>query len=116
MNIKDFIKIWTKDGARLVEHDRQVRNGFLWVLYGVYFEESREGYGRHLALLLKVAERTEEILAHDIRNITDETVHREVDWFLSHVKEYSEDKEVPCVLKKARLSYQRKASAEKATA
>lgn len=118
MTLEEFLKLWTEDGTRLVEHDRQIRNGFLWILYGVYFPESRVDYGRHMALLLKIAGNTGEILGHDMHNITGETVHREVDWFLDHVATYSDAcrKEVLCVSKQGRRKNRRRGNAVKATA
>ncbi len=117
MTLEEFLKLWTEDRTKLVEYDRQVRNGFLWILYGVYFPESRVDYGRHLALLLKIADNTGEILAHDMHNITGETAHREVDWFLDHVAKYSDSpKEVVCVSKQERRKNRRRGSVAKATA
>jgi len=115
VTLPEFLKLWTEDGTKLVEHDRRNRNGFLWVLYGVYFPESRVEYGRHLALLMKINSQTNEILAHDMHNITGETIHREVDWFLDHVAKYSDVKEEPCVLKRGHRKNQRKASVMRAT-
>jgi hypothetical protein len=117
MTLERFLKLWTEDGTRLVEHDRQVRNGFLWILYGVYFPESTVDYGRHVALLLKIDGQTKEILGHDMHNITGETVHREVGWFLDHVAKYSDSvKEVVCVSKQGHRKNRGRGSVAKATA
>ena len=117
MTLEEFLKLWTEDGTQLVEHDRQVRDGFLWILYGVYFPESTVDYGRHMALLLKIIGDTGEILGHDMHNITGETVHREVDWFLDHVTKYSDSpkEEVLCVSRQGRRKSRRRGSVTKAT-
>ena len=115
MTLPEFLKLWTEDGTKLVEHDRRNRNGFLWVLYGVYFPESRVEYGRHLALLMKINSQTNEILAHDMHNITGETIHREVDWFLDHIAKYSDSvKEVVCVSKQGHRRSRKRVNAAKA--
>ena len=117
MPLEEFLKLWTEDGTRLVEHDRQTRNGFLWILYGVYFPESTVDYGRHMALLLKIAGTTGKIPGHDMHNVTGETAHREVDWFLDNVAKYSDSlKEVVCVSKQGRLKNRRRGSVAKAAA
>jgi hypothetical protein len=114
MTLERFLKLWTEDGTRLVEHDRQVRNGFLWILYGVYFPESTVDYGRHVALLLKIDGQTIEILGHDMHNITGETVHREVDWFLDHVAKYSDREVTSCVSSRGHRRSRKRVNAAKA--
>ena len=115
MTLEEFHKLWTEDGTRLVEHDRRIRNGFLWILYGVYFPESRVDYGRHMALLMKVDVKTKEILGHDLHNIRGETVHREVDWFLDHVAKYSNVEVASCVSKREHRRSRKRASVARAT-
>lgn len=99
MTLVEFLKMWQEDGTQLIEQDRRVLNGSLWLLYCVYFPESTYEYGRHSALILKVDNKTDEILMHDVDNITGEatpeirpTVYRSGrtldDWFEAHAGKY----------------------------
>lgn len=99
MTLVEFLKMWQEDGTQLVEQDRRVLNGSLWLLYAIYFPESTTEYGRHSALILKVDNKTDEILMHDVDNITGEATPdyrptvarsgRTLDaWFDAHAGKY----------------------------
>lgn len=92
MKLGEFIEMWESDGTRLVKEGKKRHNGHIWLLYSVYFPESTSGYGRHMAMILKVSSRNKEILMHDLKNITGEVTgnYRQGidDWFGSHVGRY----------------------------
>lgn len=90
--LSDFKAMWERDGTRLVEQERRVVDGCTWLLYAVYFPSSTSEYGRHMAMILKVDTKTQEILMHDLRNIQGEARgawHQGIDqWFREHVGRY----------------------------
>ena len=92
MSLDDFISMWQEDGTKLLEQDRRVVNGSIWLLYAVYFPYSTDLYGRHMAMILKVDAITHVILKHDLKNIAgeDESNWRKtiLAWFNSHVDQY----------------------------
>jgi len=92
IKLKDFIKMWTEDGTKLVEQDRRNINGSIWLLYSVYFPESTYDYGRHMAMLLKVDAESQTILLHDLENLTGTEIgggYRSIaEWFESHAGKY----------------------------
>ncbi len=92
INLKDFIKMWTDDGTRLIEQDRRKIDCSIWLLYSVYFPESTGDYGRHMAMLLKVDAKTDVILLHDLENLTGSLMrggYRSLEeWFERHVGKY----------------------------
>ena len=92
IKLKDFIKMWTEDGTRLIEQDRRKVDGSIWLLYSVYFPESTYDYGRHMAILLKLDAETEVILLHDLENLTGDLIgggYRSLDeWFDRHAGKY----------------------------
>ena len=92
ITLKEFLKMWTEDGTRLIEEERQSINGTIWLLYAVYFPESTNDYGRHMGLLLKMDAKTEVILLHDLTNLSGELTksYRQGidDWFTRHAGKY----------------------------
>jgi len=92
VKLKDFIKMWTDDGTRLIEQDRRKIDGSIWLLYSVYFPESTCDYGRHMAMLLKVDAKTKVILLHDLENLTGSVIgggYRSLEeWFERHAGKY----------------------------
>lgn len=92
VKLEDFLAMWRLDGTRLVEQDRRSIDSYLWLLYSVYFSDSTYDYGRHMALLLKVDEKTQVILAHDVENLSGDVInggHRSVqEWFDKHAGKY----------------------------
>ena len=91
MRLQDFIALWTSDGTKLTEEDKQELNDATWILYSVYFPDSTQDYGRHMAMLLKVS-KDGIILKHDLENLSGTQIgggHRDIkDWFLKHVGVY----------------------------
>lgn len=92
ITLKDFWVMWTDDGTKLVKQDLRRINGAIWLLLSVYFPESTEEYGRHMAMLLKVDTKTKVILLHDIENLTGTAIgggYRSInEWFEKHVGKY----------------------------
>ena len=92
IGLKEFLEMWVEDGTKLVEEERRTINGFTWLLYSVYYPESTEEYGRHMAMLLKVATETQVILAHDVENLAGSFIgggYRTIqDWFDCHAGKY----------------------------
>jgi len=89
IKLKDFVKMWTSDGTKLMEEARRRHKDSLWLLYAVYFHGSTYEYGRHMAIVLKVNPKTDVILKHDLTNLSGEvyTSYRQgVDeWFEKHI-------------------------------
>lgn len=92
IKLKDFLEMWTRDGTKLVEQERQNIDGAVWYLYSVYFPESTYDYGRHMAMILKVNAKTRVILMHDLYNLSGElgANHRQGidEWFERHAGKY----------------------------
>jgi hypothetical protein len=92
IKFKDFRKMWTEDGTKLVRQDVRRINGAIWLLYSVYFPESTEDYGRHLAMILKIDAKTSVILCHDLENLSGTIIgggHRSIEeWFEKHAGKY----------------------------
>lgn len=91
LKLNDFIKMWTEDGTRLVEQERRHINGAIWILYAVYFPQSTYGYGRHMAMILKVDPEAEVILMHDLTNVSGEVSNYRQgidEWFERHAGKY----------------------------
>lgn len=92
IRLRDFYRMWTDDGTKLIKQDIRRINGTLWLLFSVYFAECTLEYGRHMALLLKVDGKTKVILAHDLENMTGSAIdggHRSIrEWFDQHAGRY----------------------------
>ena len=92
MKLNEFIKMWTKDGTRFSERKREKLNGSIWLLYAVYFPDSTYDYGRHMAMILKMDAKTNEILKHDLSNIQGEVTPNYsqgiYEWFEAHKGKY----------------------------
>ncbi len=92
IKLDEFLKMWTADGTQLIEQDKADLNGSIWLLYSIYFPESTEDYGRHMAMILKVDRQTNIILMHDLENLSGSAIgggHRDLkDWFEKHKGKY----------------------------
>lgn len=92
IKLKEFIEMWTADGTKLVEQEKQVIDGTIWLLYAVYFPKSTCDYGRHMGMILKVDKESEVILMHDLTNLSGEVndnYRQGLDaWFMHHAGKY----------------------------
>lgn len=90
MTLKAFKELWEADGTRLIQHERKRLNDSDWYLYSVEFPQATNEYGRHMAMILKVDPKTEDILMHDLKNQRGAANWTQEidDWFKQHVGRY----------------------------
>jgi len=90
MNLRQFKRLWEKDGLEFIEEERRSLNGTTWILFDVVEPQSTYDYGRHYALMVVLGKRGK-VIAHNFKNISSATPgpwRQQVDaWWERHLAE-----------------------------
>jgi hypothetical protein len=67
MNRIEMLRLWHRDGCKLVEHARYtIRNGQIWILYNVNDPQGTKKFGYNFALLIVIDGRTDIIIGSEV--------------------------------------------------
>jgi hypothetical protein len=94
MKLADFVKMWTDDGFTLSEQEQKIVGEQQWILYNVSVPYFASDYGRHMAIIVVVSTKTNDILAHDDINTSPRTrpdinwTQAMFNWFENYVTEF----------------------------